>query len=209
MGYFIKRTFDLLLALVLFIPCTFVLLAGVILVAIASPDSSPIFKQVRVGYRNRHFTLYKLRSMTNERNENGDLLPDEVRLKKWGMIVRKTNMDELFQIWNILTGEMSFIGPRPSLPKEMLVMTETEQMERQSMRPGITGWEAIHEGESENRRQMAEQDLYYVRNWSLKLDWIVFFTTIKLVLGFGRPDDSVRAPKLDKSEFRTDKEIGE
>lgn len=118
-------------------------------------------------------------------------------------------MDELFQIWNILKGEMSFIGPRPILPKEMLVMTEAEQIERQSMRPGITGWEAIHEGESENRRQMAEQDLYYVRNWSLKLDWIVFYTTIGIVLGFGRPDDSVRAPKLDESEFRTDKEVRE
>lgn len=126
----------------------------------------------------------------------GELLPDEVRLKKWGKIVRATNMDELFQIWNILKGEMSFIGPRPILAKEMLVMTDEEQTERQAGSPGITGWEAVHEGESENRRQMAEQDLYYVRNWSLKLDWIVFFTTIKLVLGFGRPDDSVRAPKM-------------
>ena len=161
-----------------------------------------------MGYKNKHFTMYKLRSMTNERDAEGNLLPDEVRLKKWGKIVRKTNMDELFQIWNILLGEMSFIGPRPILPKEMLVMTEAEQIERQSMRPGITGWEAIHEGESEKRRQMAEMDLYYVRNWSLKLDWIVFYRTVGLVLGFGRPDDTVRAPKLDESEFRTDKEVG-
>lgn len=203
--YLIKRIFDLLLALVLFVPGTLVLLCGVVFVAIASPESSPIFKQMRVGYKNRHFTLYKLRSMTNERDANGELTPDEVRLKKWGKIVRKTNMDELFQIWNILKGEMSFIGPRPILPKEMLVMTEAEQVERQSMRPGITGWEAIHEGESENRRQMAEHDLFYVRNWSLKLDWIVFFTTIKLVLGFGRPDDNARVTKLDESEFRSDK----
>ena len=207
MGYFVKRTFDLLLALVLFIPGVLILLAGVLFVVIVSPESSPIFKQVRVGYRNRQFILYKLRSMTNERNADGELLPDELRLKKWGKMLRKTNMDELFQIWNILKGEMSFIGPRPILPKEMLVMTEEEQVERQLMRPGITGWEAIHEGESENRRQMAEMDLYYVRNWSLKLDWIVFFTTIKLVLGFGRPDDGVRAPKLNESEFRADKTV--
>lgn len=205
----VKRFFDIFLALILFIPGFIVLFTGMIFVKIASPESSPIFKQQRMGYKNRHFTLYKLRSMTNERDRNGELLPDEQRLKKWGKIVRKTNMDELFQIWNILKGEMSFIGPRPILPKEMLVMTEAEQVERQSMRPGITGWEAIHEGESENRRQMAEQDLYYVRNWSLKLDCIVFYTTIKLVLGFGRPDDNIRAPKLDESEFRTDKEIGE
>lgn len=205
---FIKRLLDLVLALIIFVPAVLVLLVGIIFVKVVSPESSPIFKQERVGYKNKHFTMYKLRSMTNERDAEGNLLPDEVRLKKWGKIVRKTNMDELFQIWNILLGEMSFIGPRPILPKEMLVMTEAEQIERQSMRPGITGWEAIHEGESEKRRQMAEMDLYYVRNWSLKLDWIVFYRTVGLVLGFGRPDDTVRAPKLDESEFRTDKEVG-
>lgn len=196
MGKFIKRLFDLLLALILLIPAGVVLLCGIIFVKVVSPESSPIFKQERVGYKGKLFTLFKLRSMTNERDENGNLLPDEVRLKKWGQIVRKTNMDELFQIWNILKGEMSFIGPRPILAKEMLVMTEEEQKERQSMRPGITGWEAVHEGESENRRQMAEFDLYYVRNWSLKLDWLVFYKTIAIVLGFQRPDDSVRAPKM-------------
>lgn len=196
MGKIVKRLFDLVLAMILLIPASLVLLCGIIFVKIVSPESSPIFKQERVGYKNKLFTLLKLRSMTNERDKNGDLLPDEQRLKKWGKIVRKTNMDELFQIWNILKGEMSFIGPRPILSKEMLVMTEVEQIERQSMRPGITGWEAVHEGESENRRQMAEHDLYYVRNWSLKLDCLVFFKTFAIVLGFQRPDDSIRAPKM-------------
>lgn len=196
MSKFIKRLFDLLLALILFIPAALILLCGIFFVIIVSPESSPIFKQERVGFRGKLFTLFKLRSMTNERDENGDLLPDEMRLKKWGKIVRKTNMDELFQIWNILKGEMSFIGPRPILAKEMLVMTTEEQQERQSMRPGITGWEAVHEGESSTRREMAEKDLYYVRNWSLKLDWLVFYKTFQIVLGFQRPDDSVRAPKM-------------
>ena len=196
MGKYLKRLFDLVLALVLFIPASLVLLCGIIFVKIVSPESSPIFKQKRVGYKKKFFILYKLRSMTNERDKKGELLPDELRLKKWGKIVRKTNMDELFQIWNILKGEMSFIGPRPILAKEMLVMTEAEQTERQSMRPGITGWEAVHEGESSTRREMAEKDLYYVRNWSLKLDWLVFYKTFQIVLGFQRPDDSVRAPKM-------------
>lgn len=209
MSKFIKRLFDLILALVLFVPGFLVLLAGVIFVVIVSPESSPIFKQERVGFKGKHFTLYKLRSMTNERGTNGELLPDEIRLKKWGKIVRATNMDELFQIWNILKGEMSFIGPRPILPKEMLVMTEDEQRERQSMRPGITGWEAVHEGESENRRDMAEFDLYYVRKWSLKLDWLVFYKTFQIVLGFQRPDDSVRAPKMTEDQARSTKDIGE
>lgn len=208
MGKLIKRLFDLILALILFVPGAIVLLLGMLFVKIVSPESSPIFKQVRVGYKNKHFTMYKLRSMTNERDAEGNLLPDEVRLKTWGKIVRKTNMDELFQIWNILLGEMSFIGPRPILPQEMLVMTEEEQKERQSMRPGITGWEAIHEGESESRREMAEFDLYYVRNWSLGMDWKIFYTTVGLVVGFARPDDKYRAPKLDEKEFRTDKEVG-
>lgn len=209
MGAFVKRLLDLLLALVLLVPGAIVLGIGIIFVKIVSPESSPIFKQVRVGYKGKHFTLYKLRSMTNERDAAGELLPDEMRLKKWGKIVRATNMDELFQIWNIVKGEMSFIGPRPILPAEMLVMTESEQAERQSMRPGITGWEAIHEGESSNRREMAEFDLYYVRNWSLKLDWIVFWRTLQIVLGFQRPDDSVRAPKMTDEQKMTDKEIGE
>lgn len=205
----VKRLLDLLLAIILLIPGMIVLLCGMLFVTIVSPGSSPIFKQVRVGYKGKHFTMYKLRSMTNERDAEGKLLPDEVRLKKWGKIVRKTNMDELFQIWNILKGEMSFIGPRPILPEEMKVMTETEQRERQSMRPGITGWEAIHEGESENRRQMAEFDLYYVRNWSLGLDWQVFYRTVAIIFGMQRPDDSVRAPKIKEEEIRSTKDIGE
>lgn len=201
MGKFIKRAFDLLLALILIIPGFLVLLLGMLFVKIVSPESSPIFKQTRVGYKNKLFTMYKLRSMTNEHDSEGNLLPDEVRLKKWGKIVRKTNMDELFQIWNILKGEMSFIGPRPILPEEMKVMTKAEQEERQSMRPGITGWEAVHEGESSNRREMAEKDLFYVRNWSLGLDWQVFYKTFAIVLGFQRPDDSVRAPKMTEDQI--------
>ena len=201
MGRAIKRIFDFLLACFLFLPGVLVLLCGMLFVKIVSPESSPVFRQTRVGYKNKIFTLYKLRSMTNEKDAEGNLLPDELRLKKWGMIIRKTNMDELFQIWNILKGDMSFIGPRPLLPEEMKVMTASEQDERQSMRPGITGWEAVHEGESKTRREMAMLDLYYVRNWSIKLDWLVFFRTISIVLGFRRPDDSVRAPKMTEDQI--------
>lgn len=196
MGRFIKRLSDFIGALLLLVPVCVVLLFGMLFVVIASPDGSPIFKQKRIGYRNKEFTLLKLRSMTNECNEVGELLADDIRLKKWGKIIRATNIDELFQIWNILKGEMSFIGPRPILKNEMQVMTKSEQVERQSMRPGITGWEAIHEGKSSNRRQMAEFDLYYVRNWTLSLDWVVLYKTIVIILGFERPDDSIRAPKM-------------
>lgn len=204
-GLQVKRLLDFLLAIILIIPSIFILLSGMFFVKIVSSESSPIFKQIRVGYKKKLFTMYKLRSMTNERDVKGNLLPDEQRLKKWGKFIRKTNMDELFQIWNILKGEMSFIGPRPILPEEMLVMTENEQKERQSMRPGITGWEAVHEGESSTRREMAMFDLYYVRNWTLKLDWIVLCKTIAIVFGFKRPDDSVRAPKMTGDQIFKDK----
>ena len=88
MARFVKRFFDLVLALILFFPASLVLLGGIIFVKMVSPESSPIFKQERVGYKKKLFILYKLRSMTNECNENGELLPDEMRLKKWGRIVR-------------------------------------------------------------------------------------------------------------------------
>lgn len=209
MGKAIKRLTDFLLAFVLIVPAALILLGGMLFVAIVSPGSSPLFKQVRVGYKGRHFLLYKLRSMTDERDAEGRLLPDEVRLKPWGKFIRKTNVDELFQIWNILKGEMSWIGPRPILPEEMKVMTVEEQRERQAMRPGITGWEAVHEGESSTRREMAEFDLYYVRNWSLALDGKIFFRTLAIVLGMQRPEDAVRAPKMRENEKRTTYEIGQ
>lgn len=203
MNKFIKRILDIILALILFIPAVILILIGMFIVAIKSPECSPIFKQKRIGFKNKEFILWKLRSMTNERDTEGNLLPDEIRLKKWGKIIRATNMDELFQIWNILKGEMSFIGPRPILADEMRVMTKSEQEERQSMRPGITGWEAVHEGESSNRREMAEFDLYYVRNWTLAMDWKVFYKTLVIVLGFQRPDDSVRAPKVTDKDLKS------
>lgn len=207
MGKYLKRIFDFLFALIVIIPSFVVLLLGMILIKFISPEVSPIFKQKRIGYKGKYFVIYKLRSMTDERDKDGILLPDELRLKKWGEFIRKTNIDELFQVWNILLGEMSWIGPRPLLPKEMLVMTEDEQLERQSMRPGITGWEAVHEGESETRRQMAMLDLYYVRNWSLKLDFKVFYMTIGIIFGMMRPADSIRAPKLLDSEIISNNNI--
>ena len=138
--------------------------------------------------------------MTNKKDENGELLPDEERLKWWGKVIRKTNIDELTQILHILIGQMSFIGPRPLLPKEMLVMTKKEQEKRQSVRPGIVGWESVNEDKSSSRAEMAQFDLYYVDNWSLKLDTKIFFKTIFGI--FRRPDDSLRAPKLSEEEIK-------
>ena len=139
--------------------------------------------------------------MTNEKDTNGNLLPDEVRLQKWGKIIRKLSIDELLQILNIFAGQMSWIGPRPLLPREMSIMTKEEQVERQSMFPGISGWEAVNEDKSDNRRTMAEYDLEYVRNWSISFDVKIFFMTVFILLGRKRADDAHRAPKLREEDL--------
>ena len=97
---------------------------------------------------------------------------------------------------------MSFIGPRPLLPKEMLVMTKREQEKRQSVLPGIVGWESVNEDKSSSRIEMAQFDLYYVDHWSLGLDCKIFFLTIYNIFTFRRPDDALRAPKLSEAEIK-------
>lgn len=200
----IKRIFDFLFSLVGLIVSSPILLVAVIIIHIKSPEDSALFKQQRVGYKGKVFTILKLRTMTNEKDENGELLPDELRLKKWGIVIRKMNIDELPQLINILRGQMSLIGPRPILPKEMFVMTEEEQKLRQSVTPGITGWEAINEEKTDSREEMAKYDLYYVRHWSLWFDIKIFFTTIFIVLTGKRSDDAHRAPKIDETEIKTE-----
>lgn len=197
----IKRWFDIFFAICVSVAVFPVIGLSMLVVKICSPESPVIFKQVRIGYKGKPFTIYKLRTMTNECDENGNLLPDEQRLKPWGRLIRKASIDELTQIVHILSGEMSWIGPRPLLPREMLVMTKEERRERQSVMPGITGWEAVNEEKSDDRRTMAEYDLYYVRNWSLRLDVKIFFKTIEKLLVGDRSDEEHRAPKLKEEEL--------
>ena len=162
---------------------------------------------IRKKFKGKIINVYKLRSMTNECDEDGNLLPDEVRLKTWGKIIRKTNLDEIPQVFNLLKGEISLIGPRPLKKNEMVVMSEAEQALRQSVLPGISGWEAVNEGKTSTRREMAEYDLYYVNNWSLWLDIKIFFLTIYVIFCNARPEDEYRAPKIDdEPELNIEKE---
>jgi len=196
-----KRFWDIVFGLILGCIAIPVLLLAMLFVFLVSPRSgSPIFKQVRVGLNGKEFTMLKLRTMTNDKDKNGEFLPDEQRLKWWGKVIRKTNIDELTQIVHILIGQMSFIGPRPLLPKEMLVMTTKEQEKRQSIRPGIVGWESVNEDKSSSRAEMAQFDLYYVDHRSFGLDLKILFKTIFGI--FRRPDDSLRAPKLSEEEIK-------
>ena len=197
----IKRVLDLLFAFSISIFAFPIIGFFMIIVKIASPESPVIFKQERVGYKRKPFVIFKLRTMTNERDENGELLPDNLRLKKWGKLIRKLSIDELVQIVHIFSGKMSWIGPRPLLPREMLVMTEDEQDMRQSVLPGITGWEAVNEDKSDNRRAMAEYDLYYARNWSLGFDFKIFLMTVVKLFKADRSDDAHRAPRLRDDEI--------
>lgn len=198
----IKRIFDLFFGILLGIIALPILLITSIFIFICSPEASPIFRQVRIGYRGKKFAMMKLRTMTNQRDSKGELLSDEERLKWWGKFIRKTNIDELTQILHILAGQMSFIGPRPLLPKEMMVMTKKEQKKRQSVLPGIVGWESVNEEKSSSRAQMAQYDLYYVEHWSLRLDAKIFFMTIYRIFSFSRPEDSLRAPQLSEEEIK-------
>ena len=197
----LKRVFDTGVAAVGGVLSAPVLLCCMAVVHKNSPEDPAIFRQTRIGYRGKPFTMYKLRTMTNEKDENGELLPDEFRLKKWGETFRTLNVDELPQLWNILKGEMSWIGPRPLLPHEMAVMTPEEQAERQSMLPGVTGWEAVNEALSDSRRRMAEFDLEYVRGWSLGFDLRILWKTAELLFAKGRASDAFRAPKLKEEEI--------
>ncbi|GHU78417.1 undecaprenyl phosphate N,N'-diacetylbacillosamine 1-phosphate transferase [Clostridia bacterium] len=193
----VKRVFDLFLILVTCWATIPIFIIVAIIIKMLSPEDKIIFTQYRIGYKGEKFRIHKFRSMTNQRNYAGELLPDEQRLRLWGKIIRSLSIDEIPQIWDILCGSMSWIGPRPLLPHEMSVMTASEQSERQSMRPGITGWEAVNESRAETRRKMAEFDLDYVRKWSLWFDVKIFIQTALIVLMRLRPSDSLRAPKMD------------
>lgn len=197
----IKRVFDVSFALLASTVAMPVSGLCLIVIKVVSPEAPALFRQERVGYRGEPFIMLKIRTMTDERDEDGNLLPDEERLKSWGRVIRKLSIDELPQIVHILKGQMSWIGPRPLLAEEMNVMTKEEQELRQSMLPGITGWEAVNEDKSDSRRRMAEFDLEYVRNWSLRLDAKIFFLTVAKLFRADRSDEAHRAPKLNKQEY--------
>ena len=180
-GKFGKRACDLALALgILLLLWPLLLLVAVLVrVRLGSPV---IFSQNRLGRGAKEFRLYKFRSMTDARGANGELLPDEVRLTRFGRILRSTSLDELPQIVNILKGEMSFIGPRATLPayKERLLEKYPERFEAI---PGITSLPAIRGRNSLDWDQKFSMDVEYVRRFGFLMDLEIFLKTIPVVLG--------------------------
>ena len=154
-----KRLFDFLLALllvILFLPI-YIIVGTLILIKMGSPI---LFRQKRPGFDCEIFDIYKFRTMTNERDENGELFPDEQRLVGIGKFIRSTSLDELPQIFNVLKGEMSFVGPRPLLI-EYLKLYNDEQKRRQDVKPGITGWAQVNGRNAISWKEKFKYDVWY------------------------------------------------
>ncbi|EAW7551532.1 undecaprenyl phosphate N,N'-diacetylbacillosamine 1-phosphate transferase [Campylobacter coli] len=175
----IKRIFDFVLALfllVLFSP--FILITALLL---KITQGSVIFTQNRPGLNEKIFKIYKFKTMSDERDEKGELLSDELRLKAFGKIVRSLSLDELLQLFNVLKGDMSFVGPRPLLV-EYLPLYNKEQKLRHKVRPGITGWAQVNGRNAISWQKKFELDVYYVKNISFLLDLKIMFLTALKVL---------------------------
>ena len=147
----------------------------------ANKGAGAFFTQERPGKNAKIFKVVKFKTMTDERDGNGELLPDSERLTKVGKFVRSTSVDELPQLWNVFKGDMSLIGPRPLLPK-YLPLYSPEQSRRHEVRPGITGWAQVHGRNSIPWHQKFEYDVWYVDNLSFITDCKVIWTTVKKVI---------------------------
>jgi lipopolysaccharide/colanic/teichoic acid biosynthesis glycosyltransferase len=147
-----------------------------------------LFKQLRPGLHGKPFLLYKLRSMTDAHDHFGKLLPDESRLTSFGTFLRATSLDELPELWNVLKGDMSFVGPRPLL-LEYLPLYDSRQARRHDVKPGITGWAQINGRNAITWEEKFEFDLWYVENCSFLLDMRILWKTLgKLILREGITD---------------------
>lgn len=171
-----KRAFDFLastIALVLLAPL-FILISIVVRVFLGSPV---LFRQKRPGQHGAPFTLIKFRTMTHARNAHGDLLPDEERLTAVGRFLRSTSLDELPELWNVLRGDMSLVGPRPLLMRYLNRYT-TEQARRHEVRPGLTGWAQVNGRNELSWEEKFQLDLWYIHHYTFKLDLEIIALTI-------------------------------
>lgn len=176
---FFKRVLDIVCSL-LFIICFWWLYIVVAILVRKKLGSPVIFKQERPGLNEKVFTMYKFRSMIDARDKDGNLLPDEDRLPRFGQILRSTSLDEIPEIFNVLKGDMSLVGPRPLLVK-YLSRYNKEQARRHDVRPGITGWAQVNGRNAISWEEKFKYDVEYVDSCSLILDIKIIFLTIKKV----------------------------
>ncbi|MDF2476038.1 MAG: UDP-galactose phosphate transferase [Sphingobacterium sp.] len=176
---FLKRLIDFMIAffgLVLISPIFIVVAIGLFI----SNRGTPFFFQARPGHKGAIFKIVKFKTMNDKRNTNGELLSDAERLTNIGAIVRKTSLDEIPQLINVLKGDMSLIGPRPLLV-QYLPLYNDQQKRRHDVKPGITGWAQVNGRNAISWKQKFDYDVWYVENLSFKLDIKIFFLTIKKV----------------------------
>ena len=177
---YIKRPQDFLCALLALIVLSPVI--GIIAALVRLKLGSPVlFEQPRPGKNERIFTLYKFRTMTNQREEKGNFLPDEVRLTRFGKLLRSTSLDELPELINILKGDMSVVGPRPLLVS-YLSRYNAHQARRHEVRPGFTGYAQVHGRNAISWEEKFELDVRYVDHITFLGDWKIIFQTVKTVL---------------------------
>ncbi len=178
---YLKRFFDFWISLVVLIAISPLLLVVTVWLYFANKGAGAFFTQERPGKDAKIFKVIKFKTMTDERDNNGDLLPDEDRLTKVGKFVRSTSIDELPQLINVLKGDMALIGPRPLLPK-YLPRYSTEQMRRHEVRPGISGWAQCHGRNAISWTEKFKLDVWYVDHVSLWTDIKIIWITILKVL---------------------------
>lgn len=178
---FFKRIIDFTIVFIALLIIWPILLIITIWLHFANKGAGAFFTQERPGKDGKIFKVIKFKSMTDERDEKGNLLPDTQRLTKVGRFVRSTSIDELPQLINVLKGDMALIGPRPLLPEYLPYYTEREQL-RHTVRPGITGWAQVNGRNNVTWDQKLEYDAYYVEHLSFAMDIKVLFATIKNVL---------------------------
>lgn len=179
--HFFKRVFDFLIALVALLLIGWFLIIVAIVLHFANKGAGVFFYQDRPGKDEKIFKCIKFKSMTDERDAEGNLLPEAQRLTKAGAFIRKSSIDELPQLINVLKGDMAFIGPRPLLVKYLPLYSE-EQHRRHEVRPGISGWAQVHGRNAISWTEKFKLDVWYVDHCSLWVDIKVIFLTIKNVL---------------------------
>ncbi|MFY9257194.1 MAG: sugar transferase [Dethiobacteria bacterium] len=179
-GRYFKRLLDFILSLIALVVLSpvFLIIALLVRIKLGSPV---LFKQERPGLNEKIFTIYKFRTMTDERDENGELLPNHLRLTKFGRALRSSSLDELPELFNILRGDMSFIGPRPLLI-EYLPLYNEQQRRRHAVRPGLTGLAQVNGRNAITWEEKFHYDLEYVDNLSFLLDLKIMVKTIVKVL---------------------------
>lgn len=178
--HFFKRFFDFFLSLIALIVLSPIILVIALLVKLKL-GSPIIFRQTRPGKNEKIFTMYKFRTMTDAVDENGNLLPDEERLPKFGKLLRSTSLDELPELFNILKGDMSIVGPRPLLVKYLPLYNE-QQKHRHDVRPGFTGYAQVNGRNSISWEEKFDLDVYYTQHVTFCMDVMIILKTIKVVL---------------------------